>query len=207
MKKKYQQKTAARKGYTLIELMVVIAIIGSLLFLTYQLLTGIWRDKFTGDSGLQIEGLFEKGREYAFANGKTLVLEINLEKEEMSLREKKEMEKGPSQIYSEKFTDDYRKNQSDKEEDNEEGEENETKWLIEPVNIPDDISDIYSVSGLKLIGPVIHLYFYPNGTTDSVIIQFNRTVNQYMYIPRHNTTPVYIDNLDFQEEDISGGNE
>jgi len=182
--------------------MVVIAILGTLFFVVYQLLTGIWTEDMSGGSSLKLEGLFKRGREKAFSEGKHLILELNLEKKKMGLREKSETEHKMGQIFAEENPELIEEEIPEEDLSEEEREEKKAKWVVEPVNMPDDIVDIYSVSGLKLEAPVLFIHFYPNGTTDSVIFHLSSTEKPYLFIPRYNTSPVYLGSLDFHEEKI-----
>ena len=86
----------------------------------------------------------------------------------------------------------------DQEETNEKADQDE--WLLEPTSLPANLSHIYSVSGLELIGPKIYVHFYPNGTSDSIIFEFDREEQKYLYLPRHSMPSVYLDDLKITKE-------
>src|SRR5687767_9063138 len=76
-----------RRGFTLVEIMVVITIGGAMLLLAYNLLTSFMQARLSGNQDIALEGYFQDARRQALISAKTLTLEINLEKKTFGLRE------------------------------------------------------------------------------------------------------------------------
>ncbi|MCS6972374.1 MAG: hypothetical protein NZL89_05045, partial [Leptospiraceae bacterium] len=134
----------------------------------------------------------------ALVLGKTLTLEINLDKKTFGLREydpKLELTTDAAlQQLAEikRYRSDWAR---DRERAAEEPKLPKPKWIYPPRRIPTVLTKILSSSGLELTGPLLFIHFYPTGNSDSVILQFGETNPYYVYIPRYNLAPVYLNEL------------
>lgn len=185
-----------RAGFTLIELMVVLVIGGSLLLLAYNLLTSFMSARLSGNQDIAFEGYFQDARRQALITAKTLTLEINLDKKTFGLREyDSRLELNPDaslqQLADMKRYRTYR--EADKEKEAE--EKPKPKWINGEKKMPRALHKILSSSGLELTGPLIFIHFYPTGNSDSVILQFGETNPNYVYIPRYNLQPVHLSEI------------
>ncbi len=194
-----------RRGFTLVEVLVVVAILGTMAVLVFDLLRSFIADAGEAPSELTIEGLVSQARERALIHGKILTLYIDMEKREFGLREydpllETSVDASLAQL-SERIRRGRNPTTDDKEKKKQEEEkERRTVWLMDKRKLPANLLRIHSVSGLTLAGPDIFLHFYPDGTSDSFILEFEREQNQYLYIPRQNTAPRYLTDLRPAEE-------
>ncbi len=172
--------------------MIVIAIIGSIFSLTYQLTKSFIQSEVGAISSMEISTLASHSREKAMSQGETLTLELNLDKRTMGLRKYDPMLEttGEKPIW--------------KTDDKNRDEEEEQAWIFEDIDFPADLTGFYSVSGLELEGPYIYFHFYPNGTSDSIIFYYEGREQPYYYISRYNTPGIYLDNVQWQYLDYKG---
>ena len=63
-------------------------------------------------------------------------------------------------------------------------------------NLPPDIEEFYSASGIKLTSPLIFLHFYPDGTSDSIIIKYKDRPKPYHFIPRNGGKGVFLADIE-----------
>jgi len=188
----------SRRGFTLIELMVVLVIGASLLLLAYNLMTSFMQQRLSGNQDMAFEGYFLDARRQALILQKTLTIEINLDKKTFGLREfdsRLELNADASlqQLAEIKRYRTARDDERDKEK--EENEKPKPKWINKPQNIPTALKRILSSSGLELTGPLIFVHFYPTGNSDSVILHFTAGASNYVYIPRYNLQNVHLPEL------------
>lgn len=190
------RKLRRRQGFTLVELMVVLVIGGSLLLMAYNLLTGFMQAQLSGNQDIAFEGYFQDARRQALIQAKTLTLEINLDKKTFGLREyDPKLELNPdSSLQQLAELKRYRLDRAiDEERDKE--EKPKPKWVNAEKKIPTVLTKILSSSGLELTGPILYIHFYPTGNSDAVILQFGETNPNYVYIPRYNLQPVHLNQL------------
>ena len=203
-------------GYTLIEVMIVLTLVGALLALLYQVLQTVWAENFSANTSLQIKQFFQFGRDKSLASGRIISMHIDLEKREMGIRVYDPLfeDEQDSAIYSLaeqnseisyaaeeilRKVEDVKLQISDETE----GEKQE-EWFLEPTPLPSGLKRIYSMGGVELVGPKIYVHFYPNGTSDSLLFEFDREKKKYLYLPRYSIPAVYLDNFriirEYQEE-------
>ena len=188
-------------GFTLIEIMIVMVIGSAMLLLAYNLLTTFLKDRTSGSQDIAFEGYFLDARRLALIDGKTLTLEINYATKEFGLRlyEPKLEKAGDSALKQLTEIKNFQKRNSGIE-DTPTGEEAvKPQWIHPPRKIPKVLTKVFSVSGLELTGPLIFIHFYPNGTSDSLILQFGEKGDNFLYIPRYNIPPVYLSEMKFFE--------
>ncbi len=214
--KYFCQLIRSSKGFTLIEIMIVVVLSGAIMGLGYQLLQSFVSSSFSENTALQIKQLFRFGRAKAIETGSILSLSIDLKEREMGLRyydPKLEYEQDATieSLAHEKAQDSYRfKRILEKKEELKDSKEADAEidgedivpdeWILGPSSLPSDLKTLYSVSGIKLSNSKTYIHFYPNGTSDSLIIEFDNDLNKYLYLPRYNLPSVYLKNIDFEEE-------
>jgi prepilin-type N-terminal cleavage/methylation domain-containing protein len=190
------RKIKRRQGFTLVELMVVLVIGGSLLLMAYNLLQSLMQAQLSGNQDIAFEGYFQDARRQALIMAKTLTLEINLDKKTFGLREyDPKLELNPDAAL--KQLAEIKRYRTDRaiDEERETEEKPKPKWINPERKIPTAITKILSSSGLELTGPILYIHFYPTGNSDSVILQFGETNPNYVYIPRYNLQPVHLNKL------------
>lgn len=189
-------KLRRRRGFTLVELMVVLVIGGSLLLMAYNLLTGFMQAQLSGNQDIAFEGYFQDARRQALILAKTLTLEINLDKKTFGLREyDPKLEMSPDASLQQLAEIKRYRNDRLRDEDRERDEKPRPKWVNRERKIPTVLTKLLSSSGLELTGPILYVHFYPTGNSDSVILQFGETSPSYVYIPRYNLQPVHLNQL------------
>ena len=189
--------------------MIVLTLVGSLLALLYQVLQAVWAENFSANTSLQIKQFFQFGRDKALANGRIMSMHIDLEKREMGMKVYDPLfeDEQDSAIYSLaeqnseisyaaeeilRRVEDIKLQISEEEETEEEDQE---EWFLEPTPLPSGLKRIYSMGGLELIGPKIYVHFYPNGTSDSLLFEFDREKQKYLYLPRYSIPAIYLDDF------------
>jgi prepilin-type N-terminal cleavage/methylation domain-containing protein len=183
-------------GFTLIELMVVLVIGGSLLLLAYNLLTSFMQARLSGNQDIAFEGYFQDARRQALISAKTLTLEVNLEKKTFGLREyDSRLELSPDAALQQLADVKRYRYEREKDRDKEKEEAPKPKWINSEQKLPTVLKKILSSSGLELAGPIIWIHFYPTGNSDSVILQFGETNPNFVYIPRYNLAPVHLNEI------------
>lgn len=185
-----QRVRRARPGYTMIELMIVVAIIGSIFTLTYQLSKTFISSKIAAVTPQEISALASHAREKAMASGETLTLEFNLDKRSMGLRSFDPAIETVGEPPPARY---------DLDEDESDGK----NWIFEGIDFPSDLTAFYSVSGVELSGPYIYFHFYPNGSSDSIIFFYEGREKPYYYISRYNVPGVELDDLRWQYLDAN----
>jgi prepilin-type N-terminal cleavage/methylation domain-containing protein len=184
------------RGFTLIELMVVLTIGGALFVLGYNLLTSFMQQRLSGNQDIAFEGYFQDARRQALILAKTLTLEINFDKKTFGLREyDARLELNPDAALASLAEVKRYRQQRDFDREKSEEEAPKPKWITSEQKIPTILTKILSSSGLELSGPIIFVHFYPTGNSDSVILQFGDSNPSYVYIPRYNLQPVHLNTL------------
>lgn len=176
------------------------AIVGTMAIVIFDLLYGFLRQVGEAPSELTFEGFLSQAREKALMEGKILTLFIDLENKEFGLRffdPTLERSIDPSLAQLEKNRN-FRL-QRDTQEVKQENKK-EPAWILEKRKLPDKLVRIHSVTGLLLAGPYIYIHFYPDGSSDSFILEFDREENRYLYIPRQNLPPRYLADLGVSEK-------
>jgi len=190
------RKLRRQKGFTLVELMVVLVIGGSLLLMAYNLLTGFMQAQLSGNQDIAFEGYFQDARRQALIQAKTLTLEINLDKKTFGLREyDPKLELNPDSSLQQLAEIKRYRNNRTIDDDRDKEEKPKPKWVNPERKLPTVLTKILSSSGLELTGPILYIHFYPTGNSDSVILQFGETNPNYVYIPRYNLQPVHLSQL------------
>lgn len=158
MSLRYSCPTSVRykRGFTIVELMVVLLIISVLSFSIYQVISGLWKNQFISVSRFDLNNYITLAREKASSSQFTHVLIIMREEKKMGL---KKLPKGL----------DHRALDLSITAGSEEKYLLEGDWVMEPVALPSDFEDIFSVSGQKLEGPYNYLMFYPDGSSDPLL--------------------------------------
>ena len=201
-----------KKGFTIIELLVVIALLGAMMTLAYQMLQSVWAEKFSSNKPLQIKQLLNFGRLKSLDTGSTLTLVLNFEERKMGIHyykpeleaEQDEAIESLSKTNSQLSYRIQKLLQQKQDRSNLLKEKKiEIEWLVEPTNLPTTLLKVYSVGGSEIKNKKVYIHFYPNGTSDSVILEFNEAVAQkYLYLPRYNIPFVYIQSLDYNVNNI-----
>lgn len=178
----------AKKGFTLIELLVVLAVIGTLMMILYKVIDAILSRKLSQNASLSLDGLFRSGRELAIRDGQTLTLEINTEQQTIGLRN---------------FIPELDRNIQDPEQDLEIEEQQEElrekiNWFTGPGQLPSEITAFFSTGGLEISGPLIYIQFYPNGTSDGMVLEL--ASGGYLFLPRQNVPARKLRNLSIDRE-------
>ncbi len=179
-------------AFSLIEVMVVIAIVGSVMLVLSSLLSDLLNRRFTESEKTEITGVFSYGKKEAMRTGSILTMEINMEKKEFGIKKfsrDKEIRNLPDTMNKEFLL----RPQGNSSRQNE--EEQEEAYLLQGKKMPEDLEAILSVSGNKESGPFVYIHFYPDGTSDPVIFHFPAKEKPYLYVPSGNLPPLYMENL------------
>ncbi len=187
---------------------MIIGLVGIASAITFNLLKSILSSKLSVNTSLEITQIFTHGRHKAMAEGKTITFIIDRGNQKMGLKyynpsfERAEDEE-LDRLAQTKAQDSYRLreliekiNEQDDSKDKDKKEEKE-KWIVENANLPNNIQGIYSLSGLKITNRVLYIHFYPNGTSDGIIIEFENKKNKYLYLSRYNIPAKYTKQLHF----------
>jgi len=178
-------------AFSLIEVMVVIAIVGSVMLVLSSLLSDLLNRRFTESEKTEITGVFSYGKKEAMRTGSILTMEINLEKKEFGIKKfsrEKEVRNLPDTMNKEFLL----RPQGNSRQDEEEQEE---AYLLKGKKMPEDLEAVLGVSGNKESGPFVYIHFYPDGTSDPVIFYFPAKEKPYLYVPSGNLPPFYMENL------------
>lgn len=174
----------------MIEMMVVIAIVGSVMLVLSSLLSDLLNRRLTQNNKVEWTGIFRYARKEAMSKGKLLTLEINMDSREFSLRLYNpviEAEDSGEQSKSDfLLRPDYSEN---------ENSEKEKVFLVPPEELPNGLKEVYSIAGLLQEGPFIYVHFYPDGTSDPVIFHFPNREKPYLFFPSRNFEGMYLKNL------------
>ena len=186
-----------KRGFTIIEIMVVLVIAGAILTFGFQILQTLGAGNLTPAAPMQFEGTFKMAREYAMSRGETLTFELNLDSQQAGLRKydhrlENEADTTLNFLFQGRESKMYKFRNENRMQASE--EDAQPEWITRPQNLPGTITNIYSVSGMKLKGPVIYAHFYPNGTSDSLILQLDEE-EKYLYLPRQNIPARFLHDL------------
>lgn len=146
-----------------------------------NLLKSLWQKQANGITSLEMIQLIDLAREKSLSKGIIFTLIINIDKKNMELTE---FDPKNEQNTS---TSDW-KNISEK------NEENKSKSLFKS-NLPSEIEEFYSTTGLKLSSPLIYMHFYPDGTADPIIIKYKEREKPFHFIPRNGGRGVFISDI------------
>lgn len=171
--------------------MVVIAIVGSVMLVLSSLLSDLLNRRMTQNDKIELTGIFHHARKEAMSRGKILTLEMNMESGKFSLRffnPDVELEGSQSELNSDFVLRSYSKKEEDLNK-------SEKVYLVKPQNLPNGMKAIYNIAGEKEAGPLVFIHFYPDGTSDSVLLYFPNKDKPYLFIPSRNFDPIYLKNL------------
>jgi len=147
-----------------------------------NLLNSLWQKQRTGVTSLEMIQLINLAREKSLAKGAIYSLMINKEKKNMELAlfnpEDERLASGIGDMKTSENPDKKKKSE-----------------VLFRSNIPPDIEDFYSTSGIKLSAPVLFLHFYPDGTSDSFIIKYNNRDKPWHFIPRNGGHGVFLTDI------------
>jgi hypothetical protein len=149
-----------------------------------KLLNSLWQKQANGITSLEFIQLIDVAREKALAQGNIFTLLINIDKREMELA-----------LYNpekERVMPDYELLQSKNDSVSNEKSKVKQNDVLFKSNLPPDIEEFYSVSGIKLTSPIIYLHFYPDGTSDSIIVKYKNRARPYHFIPRNGGKGVFL---------------
>ena len=203
-----------KHGFTLIEIMIVLAIIGSLLILTSQLFTSFTGASLGEQPKDQLNYYFSMARSRSLNTGKKHTLIINLEKRTLGLRTfsallDNTLDSNLSKLSLSLASKTLQQTKDDTSEDRIKAlkkARSDTKWVVKPIGLPKKLIHIYSISKLELKGPIIRLFFYPNGTSDSIIFELGNINDEldrsYLFLPRFNQNALTISQLQFHQPEI-----
>ncbi len=204
----YYSQLSQDQGFTLIELLIVMTIVGSLMALTYQLLQSVWSSEFSSTTSAEVRQLFPFAKSKALDTGKIISLEIDFTERTMGLMyylptHETAQEDTLQELLQDNIDSSYRlkkfaKSREEQEENQDDSiNSNQPEWLVEPTSLPSNLIALYSGSGFLLSSKKVYIHFYPNGTSDSIILEFDQAQeNRFLYIPRSNLAPQYLDSLD-----------
>lgn len=186
-----------KRGLTLIELIVVLAIIGSVMALGLQVLRSFWKKESTGVTPLEFVQLLNLAREKSISKGGILSLSINLEKKSMELKEYDPASESMAPAFPENPA---RQSQIENQDQGNEADQTGKKPAKkkEPLfrgNLPSEIDEFYAPSGIKLPGPILYLHFYPDGTEDAIIIKYKNREKPFQFIPRNGGQGTFMSDL------------
>lgn len=190
-----KRQLTAQRGFTLIELMVVLVIGGALLLLAYNVMSSFLQARMSGNQDIAFEGYFQDARRQALIQQKTLTLEINLDKKTFGLRLYDVRLELQADAALRQLAEVKRVRQYKDKDDFDTVPAVDTpkpEWINPERKIPTVLTKILSSSGLELTGPFVYIHFYPTGNSDSVILQFGERNPDYVYIPRYNLPPVHL---------------
>ena len=152
-----------------------------------KLLKSLWQKQSNSVTSLEFIQVVNLAKQKSLSEGQVLTLLLNKEKNVMEL--------------SNFIADDERLSSESKLKTDESDDKNNAKKTIFRSNLPPEIEDLYSASGIKLSNPVIFIHFYPDGTSDSFIVKFKNHEKPYFFIPRNGGSGVYlseINNLSYE---------
>lgn len=155
-----------KKGFTIIEFMVVLLVMSILSTLLYQMVNSLWKNQLIAINNIDLNNYLMLSREKASA-GSTYVLIVMHEEKKVGLK-KLETAKGQWNITQD---DAYLL---------------EGGWAMEPIPLPKDFVALYSLSGLELSKPYSYIFFYPDGYSDSVIWRFSENGLYLSSLPNNN---------------------
>ena len=205
-----------RKGFTLIELGLVIFFASVLIIFGSSLINIFSSEKLNKNPQKELSFYFRIAREKAFSDGTKYTLEINLEEKTIGLREFiPEIDYSIDSTVRDLTISQARRNlleieYEDEEELYEKLKKNnkKKKWIIKKQKIPNTVTKVYSVSNLEIKGPVIYLFFYPNGTSDSVVFEISiKDKKKYIYLPRYISSSKTFYSQNLLEDEVLEENE
>ena len=179
--------------------------------MAYQMLQSIWAEKFSANQPLQIKQLLNFGRLKALDIGTTLTLVIDFTNRKMGIRYYQvdlefEQDEALESIARKASQNSYRLQklleQKSQREDKLKEKKNKEEWIAGPDNLPTNLLRAYSVGGNLLSNKKLYIHFYPNGTSDSVILEFDDEKEKYLYLPRYNIPFVYLQKLDYNVNNV-----
>lgn len=180
------RSSQSKKGFTIIELMVVLFIISILSVSIYQVLSGMWKSEFVSVGRLDLNNYLILSREKAVSSGVDHVLIVMRKEKKVGLK------KLPKGVNSKALDVSVTAN----------SEENyllEGDWVLQPIALPSDFENIFSVSGQKLEGPYNYLLFYSNGSSDPLIW---KTENGGLYLSSEDNLNITLDQEFFDKHSI-----
>ena len=158
--------------------------------IVYRVIDTVLSRKLSQNASLSLDGLFRSARERAISGGNTLTLELNLEQKTIGLRKYQEV----IDRMASKTTEEEQEYDPEYEEIRE-----NIVWITGPGQLPGDIEKFYSTGGIEMTGPIINIQFYPNGTSDGLVIKLN--TGGYLFLPRQNVPARKINKLFVTEDE------
>jgi len=152
-----------------------------------KLLKSLWQKQSNSVTSLEFIQVINLARQKALSEGRVLTLVLN--------KDKNIMELSNYNVNDERISSDSELQKKETEN------KNNSKNTLFRSNLPPEIEDIYSASGIKLNNPVIFIHFYPDGTSDSFILKYSNRTKPYFFIPRNGGSGAYlseINNLSYE---------
>ncbi|MES0489928.1 MAG: type II secretion system protein [Leptospirales bacterium] len=182
-----------RRGLTLIELLMVIVIIASGMTIVGNLLNSIWTEEFQSINQLELAQIVKIAREKALNDGVTYTMEFNFDKRRVGVKPIDPAKEGGDSLELPYYA-------SVKEDELETDESEDSEWIIKPTAIPARLKAVLSTAGIPLQGPIVYIHFYPDGTSDPVILEFEGDKKPYFFIPRHASRGILLESIDMEDE-------
>lgn len=152
------KRRQSQKGFTIIELMVVLFIISVLLLTFTQLIGNLQKRLFLTTNRLDLNAYLKLSRDKAVVSGKTHVLIVDHEAKKIGL-------KALPAEFANKPLDISMVGSSD-------GEDLlPGAWVLKQIPLPFDLKAIFSLSGQELKGHYTYVFFYADGSSDSLLWQ------------------------------------
>jgi len=173
---------------------MVIAIIGAGMAIIGKILSSIWSEQFQSVNQMDMVQIVKIARERALTDGITYTLEINFDKREVGVRPIDPVKEGGDSLELPYYA-------STEDEDFENLDDStEPEWIIKPTAIPTHLKAVLSTAGVPLNGPIVYTHFYPDGSSDPVILHFEGEHKPYFFIPRHASRGILLDSIEMEDE-------
>lgn len=182
-----------KKGFTLIEILIVFSLASVLMLFGIRLLNTFTDFSFETSAYKNIDYYFLITRKKALSTGKKYTLELNLEEKIFGVREfiprlDNTFDTTTDTLSEDSYDRTLKESKVKISTDEDSDEENKSiDWFIARQRLPKNFEKAFSISLLEIKGPILRLFFYPNGTSDSIIFQYSESGHKkYFYIPNNN---------------------